>query len=126
MKQKKIEIIFQKKKSDVEKLISDLKYNSKEDLDRIKKKDFETQTGRLQNVEKDLKEQVSQLKQNEDAAIKRYKAKSTELKNLQKSISTLQTEKETLENNLQKLQSSLSDEQNDLITQKKNQCRFRE
>jgi len=95
MKQKKIEIIFQKKKSDVEKLISDLKYNSKEDQDRIKK-DFETQTGRLQNVEKDLKEQVSQLKQNEDAAIKRYKAKSTELKNLQKSISTLQTEKRNI------------------------------
>jgi len=60
MKQKKKEIIWIKK-SDTEKLISDLKFSSQEDSER-NKKDTETQTKRLEDIEKDLKEQNNQLK----------------------------------------------------------------
>jgi myosin heavy chain 9/10/11/14 len=110
--------MLNKKRSDIEKLISDLKFDANEEDER-NKKDVETQTKRLEDTERELKEQINQLKQSELQAENKYKQKKGELKTLQKSMTSLQTEKEQLDSNYQKLQSSLSDEQNELVNQKK-------
>jgi len=77
--------MINKKKTEFEKSLSELKFQGDEAADKFKK-DMETQTKRLEDAEKELKDQINQLKIAESQSENKYKQKSGELKSLQKKI----------------------------------------
>jgi len=74
---------------------------------------------KIEDTERDLKDQINTLKQQEQQAHTKHKQKSGEVKALQRNLQQMQTEKEVLDQSYIKLQSTLTDEQNDLLNQKK-------
>jgi len=111
-----------KKKDDLDKEFSNLQFSTSEEKDKAKREIDALIKKKIEDTERDLNDEISQLNQNKVAQEKKLRDKTKELVDLQKQASGLQAQKEQFEQSIKRIEDSLNSEQGDTLQEKKKCC----
>eukprot|EP01080_Neovahlkampfia_damariscottae_P004159 gene4159-7469_t len=112
-------IALNKKKQDLERDISTLNFDLSE-LKNRNERTLENLQKKLNDQERDLKDQLAQEHSNKDSAESAFKSTRDQCSDLKRQIDQLSAEKDNIDAKFKRLEQSLGSEQNELLDVKRN------